>query len=104
MRSYRVFNDVTRVRVIWKLAGLRLGGFAQVAMLSLMAVSVVLIRAAGLVPGVVVFAVGFAAIAVYVTVLSRIEPSGALGELTALRLLRRGIRHRNTANFDLPGL
>ena len=104
MRSYRVFNDVGKVRVVWKLAGMRLGGFSQITMLLLMALSVLLIRLAGLLPAAVVFAVGFAGIGVYSTLLSRLDPAGALSELTALRLLRRGIRQRHSANFDLPGL
>jgi hypothetical protein len=104
MRSYRVFNDVGKVRIVWKLAGMRLGGFSQIAMLSLMAICTLLIQLVGLIPAGVVFVAGFATIAVYSSMLTRIEPSGAVSELTALRLLRRGIRHRYTANFDLPGV
>lgn len=102
MRGYRVFNDVHRVRVVWKLAGFRLGGFAQVMMLLLMAVSAALIQLAGLIPAAAVFVTGFLAITLYVTTLSRLDPAGALSELTALRLLVRGVRHRHVANFELP--
>lgn len=101
MRSYRVFNDVTKVRVTWKLAGVRLGGFAQIAMLLHMALCAALVQLIGLIPTAVLFIVGFATITVYVTVLTRIDPTGTLSELTALRLLRRGMRHKHTANFDL---
>lgn len=104
MRGYRVFNDVTKVRVVWKLAGLRLGGFAQIAMLTHMALCAALIQLAGLIPAAVIFAIGFLAITTYVTALTRIDPSGTVSELTALRLLRQGLRHRHTANFDLPDL
>ena len=104
MRGYRVFNDVTKVRVVWKLAGFRLGGFAQIAMLSHMALCAVLVQLAGLIPAAVIFIVGFVSIALYVTALSRIDPSGVISELTALRLLRRGLRRPQTANFDLPDL
>ena len=103
MRPYRVFNDVTDVRIIWKFAGVRLGGIAQIAMLSTMAVSAALIQLAGLFTAALVFAVGFVTITVYATTLSRINPTGALSELTALRLLHRGLRHRVSANFDLLG-
>lgn len=104
MRSYRVFNNVTKVRVVWKLAGFRLGGFAQIAMLSHMALCAALIQLAGVIPAAVAFAVGFVVITLYVTALNRIDPTGVVSELTALRLLRRGLRHRHTANFDLPDL
>ena len=104
MRSYRVFNDVGKVRIVWKLAGMRLGGFSQIAMLSLMAICTLLIQLAGLLPAVVLFVAGFVVIALYSSMLTRLDPSGAVSELTALRMLRRGIRHRYTANFDLPGV
>jgi hypothetical protein len=104
MRSYRVFNDVGKVRIVWKLAGMRLGGFSQIAMLSLMAICTLLIQVLGLIPAAVIFVVGFATIAGYSSMLTRLDPSGAVSELTALRLLRRGVRHRHTANFDLPGV
>lgn len=104
MRGYRVFNDVTKVRVMWKLAGLRLGPFAQIAMLSHMALCTVLILLAGPVVAAAVFAAGFLAVTAYVTILSRIDPTGTVSELTALRLLRRGLFHRHRANFELPGL
>jgi hypothetical protein len=104
MRSYRVFNDVSKVRVVWKLAGIRLGGFSQIVMLSLMAICTLLIQLVGLIPAAVVFVAGFMAIAVYSSTLTRLDPSGALSEITALRLLGRGLKHRHSANFDLPGL
>lgn len=104
MRSFRVFNDVTEVRVVWKFAGVRLGGFAQIAMLSTMALSVALIMLVGLIAAAAAFVVGFVAITVYATLLSRTDDTGTLSELTQLRLLRRGIRHRVSANFNLPGL
>lgn len=104
MRSYRVFNDVGKVRVVWKLAGMRLGGFSQIAMLLLMALCTLLIQLVGIIAAAAVFALGFMAIAIYSATLSRIDPAGALSEITALGLLRRGVRHRHSANFDLPGL
>jgi len=104
MRSYRVFNDVGKVRIVWKLAGMRLGGFSQIAMLSLMAICTLLIQLVGLIPAAVIFVVGFVVIALYSSMLTRLDPSGAVSELTALRLLSRGVRHRHTANFDLPGI
>ena len=104
MRSYRVFNDVGKVRVVWKLAGMRLGGSSQIAMLLMMALSVALIQLTNLTAAAVVFVIGFTTIAVYSRMLARLDPTGALSELTALRLLRRGLRHRYSANFDLPGL
>ena len=69
-----------------------------------MALCAALIQLAGVIPAAVIFALGFAAITLYVTVLTRIDPTGVVSELTALRLLRRGLRHRHTANFDLPDL
>ena len=104
MRSYRVFNDVHHVRVVWKFAGFRLGAFAQIAMLSLMALSTVMILLAGLIPAAILFVAGFVAITSYVTVLSRIDPAGVMSERTALTLLRRGLKHRHTANFDISEL
>lgn len=104
MRSYRIFNDVGRVRIVWKLAGMRLGGFSQITMLLLMAISVVLISLLGLTPAALFFGAGFFAIGVYSTLLSRIDEAGALSELTSLRLLRRGMFRRHSANFDFPGL
>jgi hypothetical protein len=103
MRSYRVFNDVGKVRVVWKFAGMRLGGFSQIAMLSLMAICTLLIQLVGLLPAAAVFVAGFMVIAIYSSMLTRLDPSGAISEMTALRLLRRGIKHRHSANFDLPG-
>lgn len=104
MRSYRVFNDVGKVRVVWKFAGMRLGGLSQIAMLLTMAISTVLIQLVGLLPAAVVFVAGFLTIAIYSTTLTRLDEDGALSEMTALGLLRRGVRHRYTANFDLPGV
>ncbi|MFA5707530.1 hypothetical protein [Mycolicibacterium sp.] len=104
MRSFRVFNDVTGVRIIWKFGGVRLGGIAQVAMLLTMAVSTALILIAGILPAAVTFVVGFLTISLYAITLSRIDESGKLGDLTALHLLSRGLRHRRSANFDLPGI
>ncbi|BBX87879.1 hypothetical protein [Mycolicibacterium aubagnense] len=104
MRSFRVFNDVTGVRTVWKLGGIRLGAFAQIAMLSTMAISAALVLPAGPVVAAAVFTVSFLTIAIYATVLSRIDETGTLSEITALRLLRRGLRHRVSANFDLPGV
>lgn len=104
MRGYRVFNDVGKVRVVWKLAGMQLGALSQMAMLLLMAISVVLIRATGLIPAAVVFAAGFLVIASYSKLLSQVNSTGALSELTTLRLLRRGLFHQHSANFDFPGL
>lgn len=104
MRPFRIFNDVDQVRVVWKFAGVRLGGLAQVAMLSTMALSTAMIMLSGLLAAAVTFAVGFVAITLYATLLSRINDTGALSELTQLRLLSRGLRHRVSANFNLPGL
>lgn len=104
MRSFRVFNDVTDVRIVWKFGGVRLGGIAQIAMLATMAISAAMILLAGLIPAAVTFVIAFLAITAYATVLSRMDSTGTLSELTALRLLRRGLRHRVSANFDLPGL
>jgi hypothetical protein len=73
-------------------------------MLSLMAICTLLIQLVGLIPAVVLFVAGFVVIALYSSMLTRLDPSGAVSELTALRMLRGGIRHRYTANFDLPGV
>lgn len=104
MRPYRVFNDVTGVRTVWKVGGVRLGAFAQIAMLATMAISAALVLPAGLIVSGSVFTISFLTIAIYATVMSRIDETGTLSELTALRLLRRGLRHRVSANFDLPGV
>lgn len=104
MRSYRVFNDVTNVRVEWKIAGRRLGPFTQVALISHMALSVVLLNVAGLIPAGVVFVVGALSILVYAKTVSDLDPTGALSERTQLVLLRRCLRNRYRANFELPGL
>lgn len=105
MRSYRVFNDVTRVRVVWKVAGLRLGALSQVSLISLMAVTAALLKITGslLLPA-AVFAAGFGVITVYSLALAQADPTDTLGERTRLALIRRGLRHRHHANFDLPGL
>jgi hypothetical protein len=99
MRPFRVFNGVAGVRTIWKFAGLRLGPLGQIAVLALM---VLLLTnpyiAAGL------FATGFAAVAFYAAVLSRLDDTETLSELTQFVLLRRGLKHRRGANFDLPGI
>ena len=104
MRSFRIFNDVTGVRVIWKFAGVRLGPFAQIAMLSTMALSAALILPVGPIAAAAAFVGGFIAITLYATLMSRIDATATLSELTQLRLLHRGLWHRVSANFDLPGL
>ena len=104
MRPFRVFNGVAGVRTIWKFAGLRLGPLGQIAVLALMALCLLVLLlttpyiAAGL------FATGFAAVAFYAAVLSRLDDTETLSELTQLVLLRRGLKHRRGANFDLPGI
>lgn len=104
MRSFRVFNNVRNVRVIWKLAGVRLGPFGQIAMLLLMALCLLVTTVFDPLIATAVFVVGFIAISVYATVLSRLDSTEALSERTQLALLRRGLKSRRTANFDLPGL
>lgn len=104
MRNYRVFNDVHNVRVIWKLAGTRLGPYGQIAVLVLGALSLVVVMAAGLVPGIATAVVGFVLITIYAVTLSRLDETEKVSERTQIRLLRRGLKHRRTANFDIDGL
>lgn len=104
MRPFRVFNGVSRVRVIWKLAGIRLGPLGQLAVLALMALCLLISTLTGPLVAAGVFAVGFLAIAVYAALLSRLDDTETLSERTQLALLRRGLKHRRTANFDLPGI
>ncbi|SKT56721.1 Uncharacterised protein [Mycobacteroides abscessus subsp. massiliense] len=103
MRSFRVFNDVKGVPIVWKLGGIRLGVYGQIAVLLLAAVSAALSLFSLVLPF-VVFVFGFLVIAVYAVTLSRLDDTGALSERTQLRLLRRGLKHRYSANFDLPGI
>lgn len=104
MRPFRVFNGVVGVRIIWKLAGTRLGALGQIAVLSLMAMCLLVLMltnpyiAAGL------FAAGFVVITIYAAVLSRLDDTETVSELTQLVLLRRGLKQRRSANFDLPGI
>lgn len=104
MRPFRVFNDVKNVRIIWKLAGVRLGPVAQIATLLLIATVVGVVGLAGPIAGAVLFGVGFVIVTGYAVTLSRLDETEKISELTQLRLLRRGLRHRHTANFDLTGL
>lgn len=104
MRSFRVFNDIRDVRIVWKLAGVRLGPYGQIAILALMTLCLGLLTFAGPIVSAVVFIVGFVLVATYASVLSRLDETGKLSERTQLRLLRRGLQHRHSANFDLPGL
>jgi hypothetical protein len=104
MRPFRVFNRVTGVRTIWKFAGFRLGGIAQIAMLLVMAASTGVMMLSGFAAAGVIFGSGFIAIAAYSVVLTRIDPDGVMSDLTVLRLLRCGLCHRRCANFDLPGI
>ncbi len=101
MRSFRVFNDVKDVRIVWKLAGLRLGPYGQIAVMLLGSLCLLLLPLGLIVPS-VVFVLGFIAIAIYAVILSRIDETGALSERTQLRLLRGGMKRRHTNNFDLP--
>lgn len=103
MRSFRVFNDVKGVPIVWKLGGVRLGVFGQIAVLLLAALSA-LLSLVSLVLPFVFFGAGFLVIAVYAVTLSRLDESGSLSERTQLRLLRRGLKHRYSANFELPGI
>lgn len=103
MRSFRVFNDVKDVPIVWKLGGVRLGVYGQIAVLLLATLSAALSLVSIVLPF-VVFGFGFLVIAVYAVTLSRLDPSGALSERTQLRLLRRGLKHRYSANFHLPGI
>ncbi|AKP58914.1 Uncharacterised protein [Mycobacteroides abscessus subsp. abscessus] len=103
MRSFRVFNDVKGVPIVWKLGGVRLGPYGQIAILLLGALSVPLSFVSVVLPF-VVFGFGFLVVAVYAVTLSRLDESGALSERTQVRLLRRGLKHRYSANFDLPGI
>lgn len=104
MRPFRVFNGVSRVRVIWKLAGIRLGPLGQLSVLALMTLCLIVSAVAGPLMAGAVFLAGFVAVAVYATVLARLDDTEALSERTQLVLLRRGLKHRRSANFDLPGL
>ncbi|SID92366.1 hypothetical protein [Mycobacteroides abscessus] len=103
MRSFRVFNDIKGVPIVWKLGGVRLGPYGQIAILLLGALSVPLSFVSVVLPF-VVFGFGFLVVAVYAVTLSRLDESGALSERTQVRLLRRGLKHRYSANFDLPGI
>lgn len=103
MRSFRVFNDVKGVPIVWKLGGVRLGPYGQIAILLLGALSVPLSFVSVVLPF-VVFGFRFLVVAVYAVTLSRLDESGALSERTQVRLLRRGLKHRYSANFDLPGI
>ncbi|MDO3312513.1 hypothetical protein [Mycobacteroides abscessus] len=103
MRSFRVFNDVKGVPIVWKLGGVRLGPYGQIAILLLGSLSVPLSFVSVILPF-VVFGFGFLVVAVYAVTLSRLDESGALSERTQVRLLRRGLKHRYSANFDLPGI
>lgn len=104
MRAFRVFNRVTKVPVIWKLAGFRLGGIGQIAMLSVMALGVALILTVGFIAALTAFVMGFATVGGFSMLITRLDPDEALSELTALCLLGWGMRHRYSANFDLPGI
>jgi hypothetical protein len=104
MRPFRVFNRVTGVRTTWKFAGLRLGGIAQIAMLLVMAASTAVIMLSGFAAAGLAFGCGFISIAAYSVVLTRLDPDAVMSDLTVLGLLRRGLRYRRCANFDLPGI
>ncbi|WP_346404848.1 hypothetical protein [Mycolicibacterium conceptionense] len=104
MRPFRIFNDVKGVRMVAKIGGVRMGPFAVIAILLLMACSLIVIMAANPLIAAGFFAAGFVLVSVYVAILTRIDSTGVLSELTALSLLRRGLSHRHSANFDLPGI
>lgn len=104
MRPFRVFNGVSGVRIIWKLAGIRLGPIGQFCVLALMTLCLLVSTLAGPLIAAGVFIVGFVVITIYATLLSRLDDTGTLAERTQLALLRRGLKHRRSANFNLPGL
>lgn len=104
MRAFRVFNRVSKVPTVWKIGGFRLGGLTQIAMLSVMALGVALVLTVGMKTALAAFAVGFITVGAFSMTMSRLDPDEALSELSALRLLGRGMRHRYSANFDMPGI
>lgn len=104
MRPFRVFNGVSGVRIIWKLAGTRLGSLGQIAVLSLMALCLFVLMLTNPYVAAGLFTTGFIVITIYAAVLSRLDDTEALSERTQLALLRRGLKHRRSANFDLPGI
>lgn len=100
MRPFRVYNRVSRVPVMWKVAGVRLGGIGQVAMLLAASVGVALILLSHQWLAVAVFGSGFLFIVTVSGTLRRLDPDEVLGDFTAFRLLANGMRHRYSTNYD----
>lgn len=99
MRPFRVFNRVSKVPVMWKVAGVRLGGIGQLIMLSAMVSGLAALLMFGLWQAAVVFGSGAMFVLLTSRVLRRLDPDEAMGDLTAFLVLWRGLRHRHSGNY-----
>lgn len=100
MRPFRVFNRVSKVPIIWKVAGVRLGGVSQVAMLLTMGAGLSLVLSQSPWLAAIVFGTGFVTVVLVSMLLSRLDPDETMSDITAFGLLWRAMRHQYTANYD----
>lgn len=103
MRPFRVFNRVSSVWVIWKVAGVRLGSIGQIAMLFTMAAGVLMVLTTGFWQALAVFATGFLFVVVVSRTLRLMDPDDTMRDMTAFRVLVTGLRNRHTANYVTGG-
>lgn len=100
MRPFRVFNRVSKVFVMWKVAGVRLGGIGQVAVLLAATVGVALVLFSQPWLGVAVFGSAFIFTIMVSRVLRRLDPDEVMSDVTAFLVLASGMRHRHSTNYS----
>jgi hypothetical protein len=100
MRPFRVFNRVSKVPVMWKVGGVRLGGVGQAAMLLAMTAGVLLVLSGSILAAAVVFVTAALFIILVSGLLRRLDPDETVSDITAFTVLAGGLRHRHTANYD----
>ena len=100
MRPFRVFNRVSKVPVMLKVADRRLGGVSQAVLIATATVSVVLLLAQHLWIALFVIGTGLILVLRVSAILSRLDPDETMSDITAFGMLWRAMRRRHTANYD----
>lgn len=95
-----MFNRVSKVPVMWKVAGVRLGGVSQIAMLLTISAGVALVLAQSPWWALAVFATGALAIILASRTLRSLDPDETMSDITAFGVLFRALRHRHSRNYD----
>lgn len=97
MRSYRMFTNVTSVAFEWRIKGFRIRVLLFLfALLGLVGGTVLLPVSA--VAGAAVWVVTLILSFAFATYVYRVDPDLVLGEITLIKLLINGLRHRYRTN------